>query len=274
MASSQSRSNTRIISTADRLIQRVPYGNLTSVHEAALLELAAGNLKNAWALLQEALGEWLQATWREVSGRPNAGVTDRKALILKLYNRKSLDRWSFDLLNHAITHPHGYDLRRVDMLAGIVRVFVFDKPPAAVLIPDDTKLAPESVEERDPRQVEQWIPVPAVAPVPAETVAEPTNSSSSPPKSSQLTESVASAEEANALNPQKREAAPRRRADAHAHYRKVGERNNYEPTEAEIEKACRKIIADRYPTFPLRDDEYRSPHWREHQRALEAIGLS
>lgn len=264
MATSQSRASSRIISTADRLIQRVPYGNLTSVHEAALLELAAGNLKNAWALLQEALGEWLQATWREVSGKPNAGVTDRKALILKLYNRKFLDRWSFDLLNHAISHPHGYDLRRVDMLAGIVRVFVFDKPPAAVaekkavpeplpqpapvavLIPDDTKLAPEPIEERDTRQVEEWLPVPAV-----EAAPEP----------EKAPENV------------KAEAPPCRRADAHAHYRKVGERNDYEPTEAEIERECREILANRLPNFPLRDDEFRSPHWRAHHRALEAIGL-
>jgi len=240
MANSVARASQRIIPRVNRIDQRSTPGSLTSVHEAALLELAAGNLKNAWALLQEALGVALLHSWREVSGKPNSQVENREHLLLKLYSRKAIDKWTMTLLRDVMKHPHGYDLRRVDLLAGIVRSFVFDKPAIGVdeasetLIAITEPVAPEP-EVRDPRQVEEWLPVPTAAPVedpePAAVVPAPVPEQPKP------------------------------------------YRERYLPTEAEIERECRKIIASRYPTFPLTEDQYRSPHWREHEARLMAIGI-
>ena len=229
-----------IIPQAARLEERQPNGNLTSVHEAALLELEAGNLKNAWALFQEALGGWLLSTWREVSGKPTASITDRAWLIEHLRMIKAVDKWTYTLLKHAIAHPGGYDFRRVDLLAGMVRVFAFDKP--AQPIPKVAPVVEAPADDRDARQVEQWLPVPAVEPAPVEE-----------PVIEQPAEPAATVEPLT---------APKR-----------NRKERYEPTEAEIERACRTILMDRYPTFPLRDNEYRSPHWREHESRLAAIGV-
>ena len=141
-------------------------------------------------------------------------------------------------------HPHGYDLRRVDLLAGIVRSFVFDKPAVGVDEAAETSKAysapepePAESESRDPRQVEEWLPVPTVEPV-----EEPEPVAELP---------------VPALAPEQRKPNAER----------------YLPTEAEIERECRKILASRYPAFPLTDDQYSSPHWREHEARLAAIGV-
>lgn len=223
-----------IIPKSDRLEQRQPNGNLTSVHEAALLELAAGNLTNAWALLQEALGAWLLSTWREHSGKPNSKF-EPLILIGKLRSGNRVDSWSFELLKHAIKKPGRIDRRSVDTLAAIVRVFAFDAP--AERITQAEPIVETPADDRDARQVEQWLPVPTVEPAPVEDPVEP----------------AAVVEVSTALKPDRKE--------------------RYEPTEAEIERACRTILMERYPSFPLREREYHSPHWREHESRLAAIGV-
>jgi hypothetical protein len=130
MAHSAARAASRIVPHSKRIEQRKRIGNVSSVHQAALAELDAGNLKNAWALLQEAIGHALREAWLKMPGHSGSTITDKQALLEKLRASLHLDPWTYRVVKTAIEHPHGYDYRRVDMLAGIVRAFVFDQPAA------------------------------------------------------------------------------------------------------------------------------------------------
>ena len=234
MASSLARSMTRIFTTADRLNVRATYGDLISVHNAAVDELDAGQVKNAWALLNEALGMALRQAWIDLSGKENTGITDRKRLLEKLRSSTVIDNWTYAVVETALrAHPRSrYSLRQCDLLAAIVRVFVFDEPAKAIKRVDATVDVAKSIEVHVEDVGPKLVPTAAT---PAEPAAEP---------------------EPAALQTARKSTA------------------RYEPTEAEIERECRKLLLSKYPSFPLRDDEFRSPHWREHEARLAAIGVS
>jgi hypothetical protein len=184
-------------------------------------------------------------------GHTNATTADKNSLVEKLRASGRIDSWTFQIIKAALAHPRTYDLLHVDLLAGVVRSFVFSLEPlpiaaavaekksdvvplpqpslAAVVVLEDTKLAPEPVEVRDPRQVEEWLPVPTV-----EAEPEPVKS-------------------------------PEAKLDA-------GTPPGYLPTEAEIERECRALRMQRRRRRPLDADQLRSPHWQETEARLLAIG--
>jgi hypothetical protein len=119
------RAPSRIVPTPRRLEQRDAPLALANILRTAEADLAAGNIANAWAGFHQALGQWLQAKWRDLSGKPNSPISDSATLVLKLRCSRYLDGWTYSLLLHIVENPKAEPtLQRVDMLAGIVRVLV------------------------------------------------------------------------------------------------------------------------------------------------------
>jgi hypothetical protein len=121
-----------IVPDSQRLEERTTFGDADDVFAAAFAELDAHNYKNTWALLSEVLGQELITRWQATPGHSNSGVTDRAALLLKLYNCKQVDKWELDLLRAVLAHPKVYTLRQCDMLAAIIKVFIYHKPSPSI----------------------------------------------------------------------------------------------------------------------------------------------
>lgn len=333
MANALARSMTRVFTTAERLRVRKIYGDLISVHNAAIEELDAGNVRNAWALLSEALGMALRNAWLAMPGHSASTITERAVLLEKLRGCTRLDQWTYAVIKVALAkQPRKYSLQQCDLLAAIVRLFIFDQP-AAVIVASVPGC-------RDPRQVEQGQSLPAALPMeqPAKEPADkfvsdegqPQEAAESPFQTAdsfqdqqenfaedavtstaiqgkarrlsritveRIEELIRAGELSTAAicadasvsiatvheikygrhYHQQNDAEQRRRA-AHSTKESIAARGHYLPSPDEIEAACDQMREERYPAelpnFPLRDDEFRSPHWRNHHRAMVALGLS
>jgi hypothetical protein len=88
----------RVVPTARRIDQRLRYGDVTSMRQAAQRELAAGNPDNAFACLQGALAHVLRLKWLAMPGHENSSITNAEALVLKLRCATKIDAWTHDVL--------------------------------------------------------------------------------------------------------------------------------------------------------------------------------
>lgn len=129
----QARQVRRIIPTWQRLNERSTYGDMASVHGAAVQELAAGRLANAWGLYHEILGHSLRLKWLAMPGHEASTITGREALLYKLRCSGSADRWTFDLLSAALRPAKRVSKQSAELLAGIVATFSFDAEPKVAL---------------------------------------------------------------------------------------------------------------------------------------------
>lgn len=109
-----------IITNRERISWRIPYGNLSSVLQSARDEVEKGQLENAWTAYTIALEQWLQATWREVSGKSNSPVTGIEQLATKLRGRDTIDTWQLQSIRLTTNRPLPVAWRHIDVLSAIV----------------------------------------------------------------------------------------------------------------------------------------------------------
>lgn len=148
----QVRNLRRIIPRYARLHERLTYGTMDDAFGAAVAELDLHNYANAWALLNESLGQELQRRWRSMPNHERSELANSESLVLKLYNVGQVDRWELDVFRAALKHSATFTLRKCDLLAAFVRVFLYHKagpevelqaaPPAKPL-PTDAEVAAE-----------------------------------------------------------------------------------------------------------------------------------
>ncbi|WP_442484777.1 hypothetical protein [Aeoliella sp. SH292] len=116
-----------IISEAVRLSQRVSYGNLCNVLDAAVEEHEAGRLPNAFAMYQEAIGIWLRYKWVETSGNYRTGIVEPERFLQKLNSGLHIDKFTKEHIQNAMRQPGVMTHRAVDIVAGIVGAVVLDR---------------------------------------------------------------------------------------------------------------------------------------------------
>jgi hypothetical protein len=88
----------RVVSNAARIDQRLRYGDIASMRQAARRELAAGNPTNAFVCLQGALSHALRLMWLAQPGHENSSITNAEALVKKLRSAMKIDSWTYDVL--------------------------------------------------------------------------------------------------------------------------------------------------------------------------------